>query len=47
MKIIRALSLAFAFLVPASALASPAVRATVSCCPGDCCAHGGCPFCNH
>jgi hypothetical protein len=44
MKIIRAISLAFAILVPTAAIASPAVRAPVSrCCPGVCCPD--CPFC--
>jgi hypothetical protein len=43
MKIIRAISLTIAMLVPVAAIASPTVRAT-SCCPGLCC-HAGCPFC--
>jgi hypothetical protein len=37
MKIIRSLSLVFAFLVPVTAIASPAVRAEAPCCPGPCC----------
>jgi len=43
MKIIRAVSLAVAFLIPAAAIASPAVRAAVPCCPSGCCPD--CPFC--
>ena len=43
MKILRAVSLAIAFLVPVAAIASPAVRAAAVCCPGDCCPD--CPFC--
>jgi hypothetical protein len=43
MKIIRALSLAFAFVfVPVAAAATP----SIDCCPGDCCPN--CPHCpNH
>ena len=43
MKIIRAISLTIAFLIPAAAIASPAVRAAVPCCPSGCCPD--CPFC--
>jgi hypothetical protein len=41
MKIIRAISLTIAMLIPVAAIASPAVRA--DCCPSSCCP--GCPFC--
>jgi hypothetical protein len=45
MKLIRAISLAAALLVPVAAFASPAVRAASACCVagGDCCPD--CPFC--
>jgi hypothetical protein len=45
MKIIRALSLAAALLVPVAAVASPAVRAASACCTAGsgCCPD--CPFC--
>ena len=44
MKIIRALSLAAAFLVPVAAVASPAVRAAAPCCTDSGCCPD-CPFC--
>ncbi len=45
MKIIRAISLAAAFLVPVAAFASPSVRAASACCTAGsgCCPD--CPFC--
>jgi hypothetical protein len=43
MKIIRAISLAIAFLVPVAAIASPTVRAAAPCCTSGCCPD--CPFC--
>jgi hypothetical protein len=44
MKIIRTISIAFALLVPAAAIASPTVRAQAPCCAGGHCCPG-CPFC--
>lgn len=44
MKLLRAVSLAISFLIPAAAIASPTVRAAAPCCAsGHCCPH--CPFC--
>jgi hypothetical protein len=45
MKLIRAISLAAALLVPVAAFASPTVRAAAACCTGGsgCCPD--CPFC--
>jgi hypothetical protein len=45
MKLVRAISIAFALLVPVAAVASPTVRAEAPCCAGghNCCP--GCPFC--
>jgi hypothetical protein len=44
MKLFRAFSIAIAILVPAAAIASPAVRAATPCCMnGNCCPD--CPFC--
>jgi hypothetical protein len=45
MKIIRAISLTFAMLVPVTAMASPAVRkgCTMGCCGDHCPTH--CPMC--
>jgi hypothetical protein len=43
MKIIRALSLAIAFLTPIAALASPTVRKAAPCCTSGCCPD--CPAC--
>ncbi|CAN5906095.1 hypothetical protein BH11MYX3_BH11MYX3_10820 [soil metagenome] len=47
MKIIRALSLAFAMLVPVTAMASTSVRAAcpMGCCADHCPMSGPCPFC--
>jgi hypothetical protein len=47
MKIIRALSLAFAMLVPVTALASPSVREAcpMGCCTDHCPMSGHCPNC--
>jgi len=46
MKIIRALSLAFAMLVPVAAVASPAVRegCPMGCCADHCPRTGPCPM---
>jgi hypothetical protein len=46
MKLIRAVSLVFAMLVPVTAMASPAVReACPGCCGDTCPTH--CPLCPH
>jgi hypothetical protein len=43
MKILRAIAIALAVVVPVAALASPSLRA--SCCGSSCCPN--CPLCPH
>jgi hypothetical protein len=46
MKLIRTVSIAIAFLIPAAALASPTVRQPVAGCTMGCCPDcQDCPFC--